>query len=188
MKGEKMDIKLRRMVESDMENVMRWRMNPEVTKYMYTDPKLTMEGQLKWFAKVDNDETCRYFIIVVDEVPIGLLAIIDIDELNHRCSWVWYIGEDGYRGKGIAKKIQLNLYDYVFYEMGMHRLWSNILSFNTHEITNVHEACGYVVEGVQKEHIYKNGQFLDVVLMGINIDRWEEIKDSFDYPKIEFDW
>lgn len=183
-----MDIRLRRMVESDMENVMNWRMNPEVTKYMYTDPKLTLESQLKWFAKVDADETCKYFIIVVDEVPIGVLAIIDIDEANHRCSWIWYIGEDGYRGKGIAKKIQLNLYDYVFYEMGMHRLWSNILSFNTHEITRVHEACGYVVEGVQKGHIYKNGEYLDVVLMGINIDRWEEIKDQFDYPKIEFEY
>ena len=100
---------------------------------------------------------------------------------------VWYIGEDGYRGKGIAKKIQLNLYDYVFYKMGFNRLYSDILSFNTHEITNVHEAVGYQVEGVLKQHVIKNGEYLDVVMMGITKDHWEEIKDNFDYPVIEFE-
>lgn len=182
-----MDIRLRKVHEEDLEKIMNWRMKPSVTKYMYTDPKLTLEDQKEWFKKISADESCRYWIIEVDGVPIGLLGLIAIEPKHQRCSWVWYIGEDGYRGKGIAKKIQLNLYDYVFYTMGFNRLYSDILSFNTHEITNVHEAVGYVVEGVLKQHVLKNGQYLDVVMMGITKDRWEEIKGDFDYPKIEFE-
>lgn len=182
-----MKIKLRKIKESDLENIMNWRMKPSVTKFMYTDPKLTLEGQKKWYAKISADPTCRYWIIDVDGVGIGLLGLINIDPDNKKTSWIWYIGEDDYRGKGIAKKIQLNLYDYVFYNMGFNRLYSDILSFNTHEIRNVHEAVGYRVEGVLKQHVIKNGKFLDVVMMGITKDYWEEIKEKFNYDIIEFE-
>lgn len=182
-----MIIKLRNIQENDLEKIMKWRMKPNVTKYMYTDPKLTIEGQKKWFKKISDDPTCRYWVIDVDGIGIGVLGLIAIDPDNKRCSWIWYIGEDDYRGKGIAKKIQLNLYDYVFYTMGFNRLYSDILSFNTHEIKNVHEAVGYRVEGVLKQHVIKNGEYLDVVMMGITKDYWEEIRDDFSYDKINFD-
>lgn len=182
-----MKIKLRNIANEDLEKIREWRMKPSVTKYMNTDPVLTLEGQKKWFKKIQSDPTCKYWIIDVDNVGIGLLGVIDIDEVNRRCSWVWYIGEDDYRGKGIAKKIQLNLYDYVFYELGMNRLYSHILKFNEHEINNVHIKCGYEIEGTLKEHVYKNGEYLDVVVMGITVSRWESIKREFKYEKISFE-
>ena len=182
-----MKIKLRKVHEEDLEKIMVWRMKPSVTKYMYTDPVLTLEGQKKWFQKISTDESCRYWIIDVDGVAIGLLGLIHIEPEHKRCSWVWYIGEDEYRGKGIAKKIQLNLYDYVFYHMNFNRLYSDILSFNTHEIKNVHEAVGYEVEGVLKQHVIKNGEYLDVVMMGITKDKWNTIKGDFEYSVIEFE-
>lgn len=166
---------------------MTWRMKPSVTKYMNTDPVLTIEMQKKWFETIQNKSDRRYWIIWVDEVPIGLIGVIDIDEINRRASWIWYIGEDGYRGKGIAKKIQLNLYDYIFGTLGLNRLYSHILSFNEHEINNVHIACGYEVEGRMKQHIYKNGEYLDVVVMGITADRWKNIRSQFEYPTIIFE-
>ncbi|MGN0694840.1 MAG: UDP-4-amino-4,6-dideoxy-N-acetyl-beta-L-altrosamine N-acetyltransferase [Lentihominibacter sp.] len=182
-----MNIKLRKINENDLEKVMEWRMKPSVTKYMNTDPKLTLEDQKKWFAKISHDETCKYWIIDVDGVGIGVLGIIDIDYANKRVSWVWYIGEEEYRGKGIAKRIQLNLYDYVFETMGMHRLYSHILTFNTHEINNVHLACGYEIEGVMKDHVLKNGQFIDVTVMGITADRWATIKKNYNYEEVSFE-
>ena len=47
-----MSVTLRKVTEGDLEQIMRWRMDPEITRYMNTDPKLTLEGQKKWFAKV----------------------------------------------------------------------------------------------------------------------------------------
>lgn len=42
-----MSVTLRKVTEGDLEQIMRWRMDPEITRYMNTDPKLTLEGQKK---------------------------------------------------------------------------------------------------------------------------------------------
>jgi UDP-4-amino-4,6-dideoxy-N-acetyl-beta-L-altrosamine N-acetyltransferase len=190
-KGEirmnEMKIRLRPVTEGDLENIMTWRMKPEVTYFMNTDPVLTMDMQRAWFKKIQADETCEYRIIMAEGKDIGLIGILDIDHENRNCSWVWYIGEDDYRGKGIAKRIQLNLYDYVFYTLKMHKLYSRVLMINTHEIDNVHTVLGYLIEGVQKEFIYKNGQYIDVALFSIFERDWEEIKPNFEYLPVTFE-
>lgn len=182
-----MDIRLRKIEKEDLEKIMMWRMQPSVTYYMNTDPKLTMSDQLIWFENISQSKDCMYWIMVADGVDIGVFSLIDIDYTNKRCAWQWYIGEEDFRGKGIAKRIQLNLYDYVFYTLGMHRLYSHILALNTHEIVNVHKRCGYIEEGMMKDHVCKNGEYLDVVVMGITVDEWERIKDSFEYLPMVFD-
>ena len=183
----RMDVRLRNIREEDLEKIRNWRMQPSVTKYMFTDPQITPADQQAWFQKICASEACKYWIITADGVDIGLLGIIDIDPANRRCSWIWYIGEESFRGKGVAKRIQLNLYDYVFCTLKMNRLYSNILTFNTHEIENVHVKCGYQLEGVMKDHVYKNGEYYDVTVMGITADHWAEIKDQFQYEAVEFE-
>ena len=43
-----MGINLRTIRDDDLEMIMNWRMRPDITKYMNTNPKLTLEGQRKW--------------------------------------------------------------------------------------------------------------------------------------------
>lgn len=38
-----MSLELRKIKRDDLEMIMNWRMDPDVTKYMYTDPKLSIE-------------------------------------------------------------------------------------------------------------------------------------------------
>lgn len=35
-----MSVTLRKVTEGDLEQIMRWRMDPEITRYMNTDPSL----------------------------------------------------------------------------------------------------------------------------------------------------
>lgn len=177
------EISLRNIKEKDLEKIMQWRMSPEVTKFMFNDLQLTMEKQLEWLKSIKEDESCRHWVINYLGTDIGVLGLTRIDYKNKRCCWQWYIGELEYRGKGIAQQIQYNIYDYVFYKLCLNRLYSEVFATNIRNL-KAYEKSGYFVEGILKEHVYKNWQFHDVAICGITKMKWEEIRTGTFYEKI----
>lgn len=178
-----MSLMLRKIKYDDLVTIMDWRMAPQVTQYMYTDPELTMEKQLDWYGKVEASLTDMYWLIVMDDTPIGVLNLTEIDAKNQRCSWAYYIGDTSFRGRGIAKNLEYNIYDYVFEVLKLNKLSCEVFT-NNERVILLHEKMGSRVEGVFEQHIYKNGQFYDIVKMGITAHRWREIKLELDYEKI----
>lgn len=178
--------RLRKIQETDLEMIMHWRMMPEITKFMYTDPVLTLESQQEWFEKSKNRTDAYSFIIEVDGVPSGVLNITDIDYRNKRCSWGYYMAVKEKRSLPLALALEWNVYDYVFDTLGMHKLTGEIFSFNK-AVLRMHLMCGSEVEGVLKDHICKNGEFYDVTVTGILKEKWMEIRTKHTYEKIEFE-
>lgn len=178
-----MALELVKINKDDLELIMTWRMKPEVTRYMYTEPVLTMDTQLKWFDFIQENDNAKYWIIKFDGVKIGLINICDIDYKNKRCSWAYYIGDTSFRGKGIATLLECNIYDYVFDCLNLNKLCCEVFTFNE-KVISIHEKFGSVVEGTLKQHIYKNGEFFDIVIMGITKDKWEHAKSNYNYEQI----
>lgn len=177
------EIFLKIITADKLEKIMNWRTSPEVSSYMYTNHNLSIEDQKKWFKNINNDSTVSYWIIVVDRIDVGVLNLYDIDMKNKRCFWAYYIGDSSARGKGVARQLECNIYDYVFYEMGLNKLCCEVLAFNE-KVIQIHEKFGSEIEGVFKQHIFKNNTFLDVVRMGILKEKWDEIKSQYEYRKI----
>ena len=86
-----MCIMLRKIQEDDLEMIMNWRMDPDITRYMNTNPKLTIEGQKKWLDSIKRDEKTEHWVIVQNNKPIGLIYLEDIDWDNQTSSWGYYI-------------------------------------------------------------------------------------------------
>jgi UDP-4-amino-4,6-dideoxy-N-acetyl-beta-L-altrosamine N-acetyltransferase len=158
-------------------------MDDEVTKYMYTNPKLDMGKQLLWYEKIKSSSTEKYWLIIIDDTPIGVLSIMDIDETNKRCSWAYYIGDTSFRGRGIARTLECNIYDYVFDFLGMNKLCCEVFTFNE-KVISIHEKFGSEIEGTLRQHIFKNGDFHDIVKMAITREKWCKIKSHYNYDKI----
>lgn len=176
---------LRPIQENELEMIMHWRMMPEITKYMYTDPQLTIEGQKKWYHSLQDRKDMIAFMIEVNNTPSGILNITDIDDTNKRCSWGYYMAVKENRSLKLAMALEWNLYDYVFDVLGMHKLEGEIFSFNK-GVLRIHQMCGSEIEGVRKDHIYKNGEFYDVTVTGILKEDWYKIKPKYTYEKIDF--
>ncbi|PWK16175.1 UDP-4-amino-4,6-dideoxy-N-acetyl-beta-L-altrosamine N-acetyltransferase [Tumebacillus permanentifrigoris] len=181
-----MTIRLRKVTPNDLEMVMNWRMMPEVTKYMYTDPVLTLEDQRKWYETTSQSDTETYWIIELLEgaVPVGLISVNFIDRRNQHCAWAYYIADERARGKGLGTLLECNMYDYVFDRLELNKLWCEVFSFND-KVVQIHQKFGSEVEGEFKEHICKNGQFYDVIRMGITRAKWQSIKATYNYRSIE---
>ena len=82
-----MSVTLRKVTEGDLEQIMRWRMDPEITRYMNTDPKLTLEGQKKWFAKVQQDPDVSYWIIEINGTAAGVINYTGLTNPTGDLGW-----------------------------------------------------------------------------------------------------
>lgn len=182
-----MPIKLRQITEEDLELIMNWRMSPEVTKYMYTDPKLTIDSQREWFKKINNNkEIEKYWIIQLTEgKDVGLISINNIDNNNKTANWAYYLAEIEARGKGLAKILECNLYDYVFEVLDINKLWYEILEFND-MVVKLHQKFGGKIEGKFINQIKKNGKYHNVIRMATFKEDWLELRKNIDYVHIEF--
>ena len=179
-------LKLIEIDELDLQTLMYWRMLPGVTKYMYTEPQLTIEMQNKWFEGINNDPTCKHWIIKLENKKIGIVNLTNIDTQNSRCSWGHYIADPLLRGKGIGRILEYNIYDYVLLELKLNKLMVEILAFNEHAIS-LHEKCGSQIEGILRQHIKKGNNYYDLVVMGILREKWIEQRKNLDYKKISID-
>ncbi len=180
-------LKLTKLSYDHLDKTRQWRMLPEVTRYMYTDPQITFNDQVKWFERIAQDLTVMYWIISFDSEDIGVLCLYDIDWENSQCGWAYYIGETGFRGKGIGSDLECNIYDFVFETLNLSKLWCEVLADN-HTVIELHKKHGSEIEEVIKEHIIKQGKSLDAVRMGITKKRWASIRNRYQFGKITIEY
>lgn len=180
-----MDVKLRKIKEEDLSMIMEWRMSPEVTKYMYTDPYLTSETQRNWYKEImSNHPKEKYWIIELDNrIDVGLLSVTNIDYVNKRASWAYYLGNIEARGKGLARILECNIYDYIFETLDLNKLCCEVLEFNE-GVVKIHKKYGAMIEGKFIEHIFKNGIYYNVICMATFKKDWEIKKKEIKYEKL----
>lgn len=176
---------LRKIQYEDLEMIMHWRMLPEITKHMYTDPDLTMEKQIQWYEQNENDKNNYSYIIEVDEQPVGVLNITDIDRKNRKCSWGYYIAIKEKSSLPLVMTLEWNVYVHAFEDLHLNKVEGEIFTENKHVI-RIHQMCGSDIEGVRRQHICKNGIFYDVTVTGICKDKWEKIKNKHPFERLIF--
>lgn len=174
---------LRRIEEKDLEMIMAWRMDPDITRYMNTDPKLTLEGQREWLKRIETDDTVLYWLIEAEGVPAGIICLIEIDWENKTSSWGYYIGEKKCRSLKLALSLEMSLYDFVFDELGFEGLRNEVFALNK-GVVKLHEACGSSIVRIGKDEVTKNGESFDIVHINITREEWKQICDGKRYEKI----
>ena len=174
----------RRVERADLSKLMKWRVSEEVTKYMYTDPGLDLKKQEEWFAKVSDDDTIAIWVVSYNGHDFAVAHLYDINLLHKRCFWGYYIGEQSLRNKGLSKQISCNIYDHVFYKLNLNKICGEVIGYNE-KVIRMAEKRGFDVEGVFKQHIFKNGQFHDVIRIALMKYKWDRIRTSFGYEKVK---
>ncbi len=177
--------RLRDITEADLLQIMNWRMDPEITKYMNTDPKLTLEGQKKWLEKVTKDPNVRYWMILVDEEPAGVINFANLNAKDGEIGWAYYVGEKRLRSMKLALALEMSMYDEALIARGKQAVISDVFSLNKGVIA-LHKLCGCEILREQKAAVTKNGSDYDVTYMRMTAENWKEIRESKNYEKIAF--
>lgn len=174
----------RPMEEKDMPLVMEWRMQPDITRFMNTNPKLTLEGQMKWLEKIRNDDTGMQFMLEVDGQPVGTTSITEIDFVNSRCTRGVYIAVKEKRSMELMTSMYFSQFELIFGKLGLHKIEVEIFKDNA-SLVKLNKRIGFVQEGILRHHIKKDGIYYDVVRLGLLRDEWLAIKDSVSYVPMD---
>lgn len=181
-----MGIVLKRITEDDLELLMNWRMSDSVTKYMNTNPRLTIDMQREWFEAQEHNDRVRNWIVEVDNTKVGLINLIDMDFEKRITSWGYYIGEESYRSLRLAISLEMSLYDYCFDVLGLKEVNSETFKLNE-GVWKLHIACGCSIVKEVEGEIEKDGVRYDIVHMSMDRDKWLSIREKKMYDRINFD-
>jgi UDP-4-amino-4,6-dideoxy-N-acetyl-beta-L-altrosamine N-acetyltransferase len=169
------------LAKDHIEIIREWRNSESISKFMYTDDVISSEQQIKWFEKISNDSSQKYWIVYNNSEPVGQVSLYLIKPRFKTCYWAYYIGNENAAGTGIGAKIEFKLLNYVFDEMKFNKLCCEVFVFNE-SVIRLHEKFGFRREGYFRQHIFKNNQYLDVVSMALLKSEWDIIK--IHYSKI----
>jgi len=139
--------------------------NDESTWIHLKDPKpIGPADQKAWFDSIGWKNGRMYLAVYDAKNPFVGLVYMDELDLQNRSMRIGANVVPELRNQGYGKKIYAALKIYAFEQLNLHRLWLCVLETNTFAI-QVYEKCGFKVEGRYREAIYRNGKYVDYILM-----------------------
>ena len=163
----------------DSERLLGWRNDPEVARFMYSTHEISREEHERWFTGLLGDQRRRAWTVRMDGDPVGAAFISEIDPVNRRASWAFYLADPRTRGRGVGSAVEVLVLNQAFDELGLHKLCCEVLSFNQAVIA-MHTKFGFRPEGVQHEHYLRDGEWVDVHQFAMWASDWAERRPGFE--------
>lgn len=162
------DIYLRPMTYEDTDNIVNWRNKDSVRKRFIYQGLFTRESHENWIkTMVETGKVVQMIICETEgDRPVGSVYVRDIDKIHHKAEYGVFIGEEEARGKGYGTTAAGLMIKYCFEELGLHRLFLRVYATNEQAIRS-YEKAGFEREAYLREDVFVDGQYHDIVLMGI---------------------
>jgi len=170
-------VNLRAVEKKDLEEIMKWVNDREITKYLaaFLYPVSRLEEEKFLEKAMSHDDTEKNLVIETKEgIYIGQIGLHKIDWRNRNAELGIVIGNKEYWGKGYGTDAIEILLNHTFNQMNLFKVYLRVFEYNKRGI-RCYEKCGFKEEGrLRKNHFY-NGEYYDVILMGILKDEFIKI-------------
>lgn len=152
---------LRRLEEKDAPFMLEWMHDNTINcwfRYPFAD--ITLE-KVKFFIKYSFDEENQHFAITdAKDEYMGTISLKHISEKDHNAEFVVATRKKA-QGTGLVEKAITEILRYAFNELGLHRIYLNVLADNI-AARKLYENCGFDLEGEFKEAIRLHHQYRNV--------------------------
>ena len=180
---------LRRAVLRDAQDRLACGADPELTRLYGGDPSqvhaMTADDAEGWAQKmIDSDNPYSWVIAVnageADPVGkcVGTVRLHSLDAHDHRARYAIGIFDAHYRGKGYGREVTKLVLDYAFGVLNLHRVDLRVLEFNSVAIA-CYQACGFAVEGRERESCCIQGEWYDDIMMSILQEEWQQLDKRY---------
>ena len=97
---------------------------------------------------------------------VGCVYLLNIDNINLSADLHIMIGEKENRGKGIGSYAVKALVEHAFYNLNLRRIQLEVLEYNT-AARALYRKIGFIEEGIKRKAVYKNGEYVDELIMAL---------------------
>lgn len=155
----------------DAEQILIWRTNPRVTRFMNTDVVFDLEAHIRWMMEAEKRADYFHWVIFLNGRKIGLINICHLDLERRETSWGFYIGEDEF--VGVGGLVPPFLYNFLFFDLGVGQVLAEVLEGND-PLVSLHELHGY--QHISRSTVNKNGVEIKAFNLVLTRDIWIEKK------------
>lgn len=153
-----------------LELILKWRNQKRIRNVMYNHRIITWKEHKEWYEKYLLNESITVKIFYLDDKPLGVLTIDEIDIKNRKCKWGFYIGDEN-APKGIGKVMGYLGLRFIFDSLEMNKVCAEVLDFNK-KSEKFHHNLYFSKEGTLREHLLRDNKYINVMLMSLLEQEW----------------
>jgi RimJ/RimL family protein N-acetyltransferase len=175
-------IRLRAAERSDLPMFVKWLNDPDVSRHLGLHLPLSLASEEGWFESMLKGTPEEQVLVIekkqADEswLPLGNCSLMDINWRNRYAEFGIFIGEKEFWNQGFGAEAARLILKHGFATLNLHRIWLRVNANNPRAI-KAYEKAGYVREGIQRQAMFQDGQYLDVIVMSVLRPEWEAQMD-----------
>jgi RimJ/RimL family protein N-acetyltransferase len=163
---------IRLLERRDLEPARVLHNDPETLAYLTDITRVSEEQQQAWYQALCASKKSRRYVARLrkDDSFVGVFRLDRIDLQNRNA----YVGADivpALRRQGYASEMFDYVLRYLFDQCGLHRVALSTLESNTRALP-LYGKLGFVEEGRERQAIFRDGRFQDLILMGLLAEEW----------------
>jgi len=165
---------LRAPEPDDIPMLYSYRNDPEVASalggFSY---RLSMQDVSEWvdFHRKRPNECVWVITEASDRKCVGHVGLYEIDNRVRKAEFAICIGEKTLWGKGLGARCTKAVLDYGFRQLNLHRIDLSLLETNSRALC-LYEKIGFRREGVLRDAQFRDGRYVNVILMAIFEENW----------------
>lgn len=161
--------------EEHIKERVDWINNPRIHTSMFFDLPASIENTVKWFNNNKGNSSRIDFSFVNDNEELVAMGGFTGIHQEHKNAEFYVMVHPEMQGKGIGKKASLWMYNYAFSVLNLHKIYlytndDNVAAYK------IYENAGFKLEGVLREHKWKNNVFQNRRFYGLLKSEWKDLE------------
>ena len=171
-------VRLRAPEKSDIPRFVAWLNDPEVRAGLTLHLPLSLVEEEVWFENMIKRPPAEHPLVI--EIRQGdawvMVGNIGLMEIDWRCCSAGvgiFIGDKSFWNQGVGTEAMRLILRHGFNTLNLNRIWLDVYENNPRAI-RCYEKVGFVHEGRKRQAMYKEGQYVDILLMSVLRDEWQD--------------
>ncbi len=153
-------VHLRKPEIKDIPGMLEWMHDPELNRWFRFNAEEMTEGKAQRFIENAFSDTSMHYAVADEaDIYLGTISLEDIDRKNGHALYAVAMRKCA-QGTGAAMAATKKLLNIAFTEMGLERVYLNVLSDNI-RAKRFYEKAGFTHEGCFRRHLKLRNEWRD---------------------------